>query len=113
MKKKLNINVILIGLVVVLIAGVLLFSKMGKTEGAMAQVHIETTGEVMEISLEEDGIYEIPDARIPVTLQVKDGAIAFVNSVCPDHTCEGNGFLRMEDDISICLPAGVAVIVVG
>ena len=46
-----------------------------------------------------------------VTLEVKDGQIRFINSICPDHLCEGFGFISMEDESAICMPAGVAVLI--
>lgn len=49
--------------------------------------------------------------KIPVQLEVKDGAVRFINSVCPDHRCEGFGWLRKEGDWAACLPAQVVVTV--
>ena len=43
------------------------------------------------------------------SLEVKDGAIRFVDSQCPDHICEGFGFISQEGDYAVCMPAGVAV----
>ena len=45
-------------------------------------------------------------AALPVTLEVKDGAVRFVNSVCPDHICENTGWLRLEGEAAVCAPAG-------
>lgn len=44
-------------------------------------------------------------------LEVKDGAVRFVDSVCPDHICENTGWLRLEGEAAVCAPAGVAVTV--
>lgn len=63
---------------------------------------------VREIPLWQDGIYHI-DADLPVTLEVRDGAIRYINSVCPDHICEGEGFIRDEYESAICMPAKVVV----
>ena len=46
-----------------------------------------------------------------MTLEVKDGAVRFVNSVCPDHICENTGWLRLEGEAAVCAPAGVSVTV--
>ncbi len=32
-------------------------------------------------------------ARFPVTLEVSEGRIRFINSQCPDHICESYGWL--------------------
>ncbi|MBQ3588282.1 MAG: NusG domain II-containing protein, partial [Oscillospiraceae bacterium] len=37
--------------------------------------------------------------------------IRFIESICPDHLCEGYGFISYEDETAICMPAGVAVLV--
>lgn len=57
------------------------------------------------IDLREDGDYTFPSNGYEIHLQVRDGAIAFVDSPCPDHTCEGFGVLRSVGDWAACLPA--------
>ncbi len=111
MKKKLNINVILIGAVMLLALVMYVKGDAGKIKGGSAMVLINKTDKRMEISLQEDKIHTITDGNIKVTLEVKDGRIRFINSLCPDHLCEGYGFISMEDDSAICMPAGVAVII--
>ena len=55
-----------------------------------------------------DGITE----TLPlVHLQVKDGAIAFLDSQCPDHVCEQFGWLDKDGAWAACVPAGVYVVV--
>ena len=46
-----------------------------------------------------------------VHLQVKDGAIAFLDSQCPDHVCEQLGWLDKDGAWAACVPAGVYVVV--
>ena len=46
-----------------------------------------------------------------VHLQVKDGAIAFLDSQCPDHVCEQFGWLDKDGAWAACVPAGVYVVV--
>ena len=36
---------------------------------------------------------------------MENGGIAFVNSPCPDHLCEGFGVLKNEGDWAACMPA--------
>ena len=38
-------------------------------------------------------------------MEVKDGAARFIDSPCPDHICEGYGWLTLEDQTATCLPA--------
>jgi len=70
--------------------------------------------EIGRIPLDEDGIYRL-EGDLPVTFEVKDGRIRFIDSVCPDHLCEGFGWLGGETDfdIAICMPAGITVQVIG
>lgn len=64
------------------------------------------------LPLDTDGVYTI-DAALPVTLRVQNGRIRFENSVCPDHLCEGFGWIFKEGQQAVCMPAGVAVTVSG
>ena len=108
-KKKINVNVLLIGAVLVLGIGLFHFQKLTRKPGTTASVFIKEEKR-MTIDLTVDEEYHI-EADLPVTLEVKDGSIRFINSVCPDHLCEGFGYIHISDESAICLPAGVAVIV--
>ncbi len=108
MKKFLNINTILIGIVLVLgIAGVIYMNATGES-GNYAIVTVSKTQETLRIPLSEDASYEI-DGFYPTTLVVEDNAISFIDSQCPDHICEAFGPASKEYDIPACLPAGVVV----
>ena len=111
MKKKININMLLIGAVLLVAGAMFAFRGATAQKGATAVVRIDGTDKRQEISLEEDNTYFIEDGKIRVTLEVKDGRIRFVNSLCPDHLCEGFGFISYEDETAICMPAGVAVLI--
>ncbi len=111
MKKYLNINNILIGAVLVLAGAMFVFRTATAQKGGVAVVRIDRTEKRMEISLAENKIHTIEDGNFTVTLEVQDGRIRFINSACPDHICEGYGFISMEDDSAICMPAGVAVLI--
>lgn len=110
-EKKLDINKILIG-------GLLGFSLVAMAiryftadKGEYAMVAIDGSATRYEISLDEEKIHTITEGNFVVTLEVKDGAIRFINSQCPDHLCEGFGFVSEEDDFAVCMPAGVAVMI--
>ena len=112
MKKFLNVNTLLIGLV--LIAGIagMLFMNATKESGSKAIVDINYDGKIkrMEIPLSKDDTYSI-QTNLPVTLIVEDGTICFSNSQCPDHLCEGFGKISYDGDMASCLPAGVIVVI--
>ena len=104
----------LIFLAVLLAAAGLLFLFFWSRVKAPAATAVVTVGlgeaqTTQRISLAENGLHSIEGGRLPVLLLVEDGGIRFVDSVCPDHLCEGFGILRGEGDWAACLPAEVTV----
>lgn len=63
--------------------------------------------ETIPLDTDHDYLYDVGDYI--VHLQVKDGAIAFLDSQCPDHVCEEFGWLSEEGAWAACVPAGVYV----
>ena len=63
--------------------------------------------EVLPLDKDYDYLYDV--GNYVVHLQVKDGAIAFQDSQCPDHVCEQFGWLSQKDAWAACVPAGVYV----
>ena len=93
--------------IVIICAAVLLFVLTSKKSGNIAVVTYN--GEIVaEIDLSKDDTYHI-DGDLPVTLEVADNKIRFVNPQCPDHICEGFGWIGQEYEYAICLPAKVSV----
>ena len=65
------------------------------------------------IAAVQDGdMIEIDIDNHTIHLEVKDGAIAFVDSPCPDHLCENYGWLSREGDWAACLPARASLTIV-
>lgn len=94
--------------VIILLAVVIsLFTARGEA-GARAKIEI-SGGETQYLSLAKDGVYAIEGAALPVTLEVKDGKVRFIDSQCPDHICEGFGWVSTEYDTAVCMPAGVVL----
>lgn len=107
-------DIILIAVLLVA-AGVLFAVLRQKPPGTVARVTIAQSGGedlVFDIPLNKDGFYQYDEGLLPVTLEVKDGRIRFGTSVCPDHLCEGFGWLQNEGDWAACVPAGVWVRIV-
>ncbi|MBE6866108.1 MAG: NusG domain II-containing protein [Oscillospiraceae bacterium] len=111
MKKKPDINIFLTVGLIIFIVIMLAYRFINRETGDVAMVAIDGTEKRYEISLEEDAIHTIAEGNFVVTLEVKDGRIRFINSLCPDHLCEGFGFIQHEDESAICMPAGVAVLI--
>lgn len=59
----------------------------------------------VDIDLREDADYTFQSNGYEIHLQVRDGAIAFVDSPCPDHVCEQFGWLSEVYDWAACMPA--------
>ena len=97
-------NLIFAG-VLVLIALVLLGWQVFTAEPGMEAVLSYGNNKEQRFSLSEDGIHDVNVGAYTVHLEVSDGAIRFVNSPCPDHNCEGFGWLRNDGDWAACLPA--------
>ncbi|MEG0833325.1 MAG: NusG domain II-containing protein [Oscillospiraceae bacterium] len=100
---------IIAALVLVSAAAILCFKLIGG-RGNVAVVTYNG-GEVMRIDLSNDGIYSV-DADLPVSLEVSDGKIHFINSQCPDKLCEGFGLIGEEFEYAVCMPARVSVQIV-
>ena len=65
--------------------------------------------ETLPLDTDHDYLYDVGD--YVVHLQVKDGAVAFLDSQCPDHVCEQFGWLDKNGAWAACIPAGVYVVV--
>ena len=65
--------------------------------------------EMLPLDTDYDYYYQV-DGYI-VHLQVRDGAVAFLDSQCPDHVCEDFGWLSQPGQWASCVPAGVMVTV--
>ncbi|MEG2083392.1 MAG: NusG domain II-containing protein, partial [Oscillospiraceae bacterium] len=99
--------VILCAAVLLCVASLAIFSLFPK--GNVAVVSVDGAA-VARIDLARNKIYRI-DAVLPVTLEVMDGKLRFVDSHCPDKLCEGFGWIGDEYDYAICMPAHVAVVI--
>lgn len=96
--------------VVLLCAAVLYLALQSRKSGTQL-VAVADFGdgitETLPLNEDHDYLYEVGD--YVVHLQVKDGAIAFLDSQCPDHVCEQFGWLQEEGAWAACVPAGVYV----
>ncbi|MGI5966243.1 MULTISPECIES: NusG domain II-containing protein [Anaerotruncus] len=46
----------------------------------------------------------------PVSFEVLDGKIRFVNVTCPDHICEKAGWCESPGDRAVCMPNRVTLV---
>ena len=104
---------LIFALILLAVAAALYFgvraAHSGKESGLEAIVDFGNgVTETLSLDTDHDYVYDVGD--YVVHLQVKDGAIAFLDSQCPDHVCEQFGWLDKDGAWAACIPAGVYVI---
>ena len=67
---------------------------------------------MLDIPLDKDETYSVDTGYYTVHIEVKDGRARFIESPCPDHICEGFGWLSAEDQTATCLPARAVLTIV-
>ena len=109
--KRLSRKANLIFLVVVLALAAVLAAVLWTRSKADPLVAVVDFGggvtETLPLDKDYDYLYDV--GSYVVHLQVKDGAISFQDSQCPDHVCEQFGWLSEEGAWAACVPAGVYV----
>ena len=101
-------NIIFIAAVLAAAAVFWLVCRTGGS-GHTAVLRYGTPQTEQRIDLRRDADYDIDTGRYTIHLHVEDGGIAFVDSPCPDHLCEGFGVLKNEGDWAACMPAKASV----
>ena len=81
----------------------------GAGRGSGAVLWLARASETLSLDEDHDYLYDVGD--YVVHLQVKDGAIAFLESQCPYHIGEQFGWLDKDGAWAACVPAGVYVVV--
>jgi len=65
----------------------------------------------LTVSLDKDQVFTLPQ-NPRVVFQVKNGAIAFIASDCPDRICVKTGFISRPGQMAACLPNRAALKVI-
>ena len=106
-------DVFVIFLTLLLIFSSLLIFRHSSSQNAVAIITVDGKVEKkIDLTLQENCIITLKTDPI-VTLEVKDNKIRFINSKCPDGTCEKMGFLSNAGQTAACIPAKVIVTVEG
>ena len=110
MKKSTRLNIFII---ILLAAGVLwlCFGHPAAGSGLVAVLTYGDDSTQLRIPLDTDHRYDIDTGYYTIHLVVENGGIRFVESPCPDHTCESFGVLTKQGDWAACLPARASVTV--
>ena len=112
LKKSTRLN-ILFAIIILLAAGVLwlCFGHPAAGSGLVAVLTYGDDSTQLRIPLDTDHRYDIDTGYYTIHLVVENGGIRFVESPCPDHTCESFGVLTKQGDWAACLPARASVTV--
>ncbi len=105
-------DVLIIAVATVIGLALLFVAKSGN--GNPTAVITVNGEEIQRIDLNraKDGVFAL-ETSPKVTLEIKNSEIRFVNSQCPDKTCEKSGFLSEVGDTAACVPAKTVVTVIG
>ncbi|MDD2955516.1 MAG: NusG domain II-containing protein [Oscillospiraceae bacterium] len=64
----------------------------------------------LDLNREEDQLIHLQDtAGVPVSFEILDHKIRFVQVSCPDHICENTGFVYLEGQSAVCMPNRTSV----
>jgi hypothetical protein len=98
--------ILFILLLLVAAGGIVLMSGGGEAQTAIIRQDGVVVGEV---PLGVDQMFWVGDVEITV----KDGAIAFIESDCPNKECIHAGWLNSPGDTAACLPNRVSITLSG
>ncbi|MEG1943783.1 MAG: NusG domain II-containing protein [Angelakisella sp.] len=114
MDKNKKTALLLYGVLAVLVIGSLLFLlRPAAPHGLVATVQVGDK-KILELPLATaaDGTISIKDETgLPITFEIRDHAIRFLDSDCPDKICIKSGFLHRDMDIASCLPNKTVLLV--
>lgn len=115
-KSKANIIAfVLLAALLIACAAFLLYQSYADPADKMTAVLSIDGVDVAKVELYEDNEpYEVDLTElfgVHVVLEVKDHAIRFKSSDCPDQICVHAGWLSRDMDIAVCMPNQVAIVV--
>jgi len=107
MPKEKAVRIALWLAVAAVLAGSLLWIFRARTgERVIATITVENkVVRTIDLSRARDQEFSIlEETGMPITFQVRDHAIRFLESDCPDKVCVNTGFLKNDLDVACCLP---------
>jgi hypothetical protein len=93
---------------VILLSGACYIYATRETDGKKF-AEVSVNGQVSEVFVLGENRSFSPEGRPAVRIEVRDGAVGFVSSDCPDKTCIHSGFLSLRGQTAACLPNRVVV----
>ena len=111
MKKMSKTTLVLyavIGIAAIACLALLLLPKEPPAPSEQLVAVLWVDGDVFEeipLGTAEDGTFSILDSTgHNITFEIKDHAIRFLESDCPDQVCVNTGFVSQYMDLAACLP---------
>ena len=109
--KRPDVFVIFLTLLLIIASSLLFFNSSEQSPVAVITINGKVDRE-LDLNLQEDCIITLNTDPV-VTLEIKDHKIRFIDSECPDGTCEKMGFLSKAGQTAACIPAKVIVTISG
>lgn len=97
-------------IIIVLAVGAYFLFTCGQS-GNYAEILADNTV-IKRVDLSQDSEFSL-EGYEGVTFSVKDGAISFVSSDCPDKICVRTGYIKNRGQSAVCLPNRLTVRIVG
>lgn len=105
-------DLILIGVVIILAVGVILFVNMNKVAGSKVRITIDGE-EYKTLSLQEDTTIVVEGENGESnTLTIKDGKVDMIDANCPDKLCVKEREIEYKHETITCLPNRVVLEIV-
>jgi hypothetical protein len=99
----------------ILLAGVLplLLSLSGGPSGPAGMLEVVGPGGADTLELARDSSVSVPGRLGPVDVEVLHGRARISASPCPGQDCVRSGWVEAAGDVSVCMPSGVLIRVIG
>ncbi len=81
--------------------------------GPVVTARVETPAGTRLLPLDRPGTYRVRGALGESVLEVRDGAVRFVDSPCRSKICVRSGWARGAGELVACLPNGIVVTLTG
>lgn len=104
-------DIIVIGALLILALILYIGIKYTSREGSAAEILLNNSV-IKTLDLSEDTVYS-PEAFPHVVFEVKEGAVRFRKSDCPDKICVNTGFISKEGQTAVCLPNRLVLRITG
>lgn len=109
-------DIMIIAVVLLIAAAALWYMRSSAAKEGNIAIITVNGNEIMRLNLAEyqtktERISLIDEYHVPVSFEIAEGGIRFVDVDCPDHLCEAMGVCREEYEMAVCLPNATLVAV--